>query len=308
MNYQGAAKTKKGSKYGFTVFDLLNYIAFGMFTFICIYPFYFIIINTISSNVLSANGEILFIPRQIQFSNYVQILKLPGMLQAAFISVSRTVLGTVLPVLTSAFLGFMFTQEKMWARKVWYRFILVTMYFSAGLIPWYITMMNLGLVNNFLAYIIPALVQPFSIIMVKTYVESTPKALQDAAEIDGAGTLAVFWRVIFPIITPILATISIFSSVGQWNSFTDTLLLMTNKSLYTLQYILYMYINQSSSLAALIRGSQSINGNAMKAALLQTPTSIRMTVTVIVIFPILMVYPFFQKYFLKGLLIGAIKG
>lgn len=293
---------------GFTAFDLVNYLMFGMFTLLCIYPFYYIIINTISSNVMSADGDIIFYPVGIHFSNYVQIIKIPGLLDAGFISLARTALGTLIPVLASAFLGYMFTQEKMWCRKVWYRFILITMYFSAGLIPWYITMMNLGLINNFLAYIVPAIVQPFNIIMVKTYIESTPRALQDAAEIDGAGTLGIFWRIMLPVITPILATISIFTAVGQWNSFTDTLLLVTDQKLYTLQYILYMYINQSSSLAALIRSSQTISSGAIQAAMMQTPTSVRMTVTVIVVLPILMAYPFFQKYFIKGIMIGAIKG
>jgi ABC-type glycerol-3-phosphate transport system permease component len=182
------------------------------------------------------------------------------------------------------------------------------MYFNAGLIPWYITMMNLGLINNFLAYIVPALVQPFNIIMVKTYIESTPRALQDAAEIDGAGMFGIFWRIILPIITPILATIAIFCAVGQWNSFTDTLLLMTDQKLFTLQFILYQYMNQASSLASLIRSGQSINAGAIQAATMQTATSVRMTVTVLVVLPILLVYPFFQKSFIKGIMIGAIKG
>jgi ABC-type glycerol-3-phosphate transport system permease component len=292
----------------FNLFDILNYAIFGFFTLLCFYPFYYIIINTISNNVLSASGQVMWYPVEIHFTNYIQILKLPGLLQAAFISVARTVLGTIFPVLVSAFLGFMFTQEKMWGRKTWYRYVLITMYFNAGLIPWYLTMMNLGLINNFLAYIVPALVQPFNIILVKTYVESTPKALQDAAEIDGASVLGIFWRIILPIITPILATIAIFSAVGQWNSFYDTLLLMTDQKYFTLQFVLYRYLNQANLLASLIRGSQSISAGVVQAAHAQTAMSVRMTVTVVVVLPILLVYPFFQKYFIKGIMIGAIKG
>jgi ABC-type sugar transport system, permease component len=294
--------------YGDLIFNIINYSIFFILALLCIYPFYYIIINTISSNVLSANGDIIFYPRKIHILNYVQVIKIPGLLQSTFISMSRTALGTVFPVLVSAFMGYMFTQQKMWGRKFWYRFVLVTMYFNAGLIPWYITMMNLGLLNNFLAYIIPVLVQPFNIILVKTFIESTPRALQEAAEMDGAGVIAIFWRIILPITTPILGTIAIFCAVGQWNSFTDTLLLMTDQKLFTLQFTLYQYINQASSLAALIKGSQAISSSTIQAATQQTATSVRMTVSVLVVLPILLVYPFFQRSFVKGIMIGAVKG
>ena len=211
--------------------------------------------------------------------------------------------------MASAFLGFMFTQKKMSHRSFFYRFIVVTMYFNAGLIPMFMTMKTLHLTNTFWVYIIPVIVQPFNIIMVKTYVESIPASLQEAAEIDGAGILAVFFRIILPISTPILATIAIWAAVGQWNSFQDTLIYVTNQKLYSLQYLLYIYINQASSLATVVKSS---SGNAMAAAaslaIKQTPTSIRMTISVVVILPIIFIYPLFQKHFVKGIMIGAVKG
>ena len=196
----------------------------------------------------------------------------------------------------------------MWKRKLWYRFVILTMYFNAGIIPWYITMKNLHLTNNFLAYVLPALVSPFNIILVKTYVESTPKELQDAAEIDGAGTLRVFASVVLPIIKPILATVAIFTAVGQWNSFQDTLLLMTDTKLHTLQFVLYQYINQASSLASLLTSNAGSEAIQQALSTAQTATSVRMTVTIIVVTPILLVYPFFQRFFVKGIMIGAVKG
>jgi multiple sugar transport system permease protein/putative aldouronate transport system permease protein len=202
----------------------------------------------------------------------------------------------------------MFTQERMWLRKIWYRMVLITMYFNAGLIPWYLTMRNLGLVNNFFAYIIPALVSPFNMILVKTYIESTPKELQESAEIDGANIITVFFRIILPIITPILATIAIFSAVGQWNSFYDTLILMTEQKLYTLQFVLYIYMNQATLLANQIRSGIGMTESMMNAATRQTEMSVRLTLTIIVIMPILFVYPIFQRFFVQGLMIGAIKG
>jgi len=180
------------------------------------------------------------------------------------------------------------------------------MYFSAGLIPMFITMKNLHLTNTFWVYIIPSIVQPFNIILVKTYVESIPKSLQEAAEIDGAGILKVFAQIILPTSTPILATIAIFAAVGQWNQFQDTLIYVTEQKLWSLQYLLYTYLNQANSLATLIKNSSS--GSIAALARQQTPTSIRMTVSVIVVLPILCIYPMFQKYFVKGIMIGSVKG
>ena len=169
-------------------------------------------------------------------------------------------------------------------------------------------MRNLHLTNNFLAYVIPSIVQPFNIILIKTYIESTPKELQEAAEIDGAGVLRVFLQVVLPISKPILATVAIFAAVGQWNSFQDTLILMTDDSLYTLQYTLYQYINQASSLAKMVEANAGDLSAVANLATQQTPMSVRMTVSVVVVFPILLVYPIFQRYFVKGIMIGAVKG
>lgn len=289
--------------------DISLYIFFALVTFLCIYPFYYLIINTISANNLSAGGDILFLPKQIHFENYREVFKISGLGRAAAVSFARTVIGTFLAVLASGFLGFMFTQEKMAGRKFLYRFTIITMYFSAGIIPWYITMNNLDLTNNFLAYIIPAMVSPFNIILVKTYVESTPKSLQEAAEIDGANIITVFRRVMIPLCKPILATVAIFSAVGHWNSFQDTLILVTDDKLYTLQYILYKYINQASSLANLIKSNAgSMSSIVGSAATQQTATSVRMTVSVVVVLPIILVYPVFQRFFVKGIMIGSVKG
>ena len=216
-------------------------------------------------------------------------------------------IGTTLSVFASAFLGYLLTKQNMIGHKLVYRFIVVTMYFNAGVIPWYINMMNLHLLNNFLVYILPTIVAPYSIILVKTYVESIPSALEDAAQMDGAGYMARFAWVILPVSLPILATITIFSAVGQWNSFQDTLFLISDKRLYTLQFLLYRYMNEAEALATIIKTAESSELLA-NMTITQTPTSIKMTVSMIVVLPILLVYPYFQKYFVKGIMIGAVKG
>lgn len=290
------------------IFTFLIYLFFILFTLICFYPFYYLIINSISNNELSSLGDIRFLPREIHFENYKSVLKLEGLPLAAMVSVARTVLGTVGTVLVSAFLGFMFTQEKMWNRQFWYRFIIITMYFNAGLIPLFITMKILHLTNNFWVYVLPFIVQPFNIILVKTYIESIPQSLQEAAEMDGANILQVFFKVILPNCTPILATVAIFSAVTQWNSFQDTLIYITDQKLYSLQYLLYTYLNQANSLAQMVKSSGGAISSIAGAATTQTPTSIRMTISVIVVLPIMFIYPLFQRYFVKGIMLGAVKG
>lgn len=306
---RAAVRKRPAPRFGDVSFSTLNYVFFGLFTLICAYPFYFLIINSISSNNLSALGDIRFWPVGIHFDNYSQIFALGGLASAAAVSIARTVLGTACTVLASAFLGFLFTQEKMWKRPFWYRALVVTMYFNAGLIPMYLTMRNLHLTNSFWVYILPAIVQPFNVILVKTYIESLPKSLQEAAEIDGAGPIAIFFRVILPNCTPILATVAIFAAVAQWNSFQDTLIYITDQRLYSLQYLLYTYLNQAASLAQAARDStgQSLSSLA-GAASQQTTTSIQMTISVIVVLPILFIYPLFQRYFVKGIMLGAVKG
>ena len=237
-----------------------------------------------------------------------QVMKINGLVNSCKVSILRTVVGTMFTVVVSGFLGYMFTKETLWKRKFWYRFVVATMYFNAGIIPWFITMRNLHLTNNFWAYIFPVAVQPFYIVLCKTFVESIPKELEEAAVIDGAGTLQIFFKIIIPVIKPIIATVAIFASVAQWNSFQDTLLLVTDPKLYTLQFTLYQYINQASSLKALVNNSTSAAAMAASLAHAQTATSIRMTVSVIVVLPIICVYPVFQRYFTKGIMIGAVKG
>lgn len=297
-------KTSKGDR----TFQVINILIFAIFAIICAYPFYYLIINSISANDLSASGKVNFLPHGFQLENYVKVFQLNGLGTAAMVSLGRTVIGTICTVLASVYLGFMFTQQRMWHRKLWYRFMVITMYFNAGLIPMYMTMKTLHLTNSFWVYIIPVIVQPFNIIMAKTYVESIPPALQEAAEIDGAGTMTVFAKVILPTCKPIMATIAIWSAVGQWNSFQDTLIYITDQKLYSLQYLLYTYLNQASSLATMVQQSGGNVSAVANLATQQTPTSIRMTISVIVVLPILFVYPIFQKSFVKGIMIGSVKG
>ncbi|MGN1203452.1 MAG: carbohydrate ABC transporter permease, partial [Lachnospiraceae bacterium] len=224
-------------------------------------------------------------------------------------SIGRTILGTTLMVAASAFVGYLVTKQQMWKRKFWYRFLVVTMYFNAGTIPWYLNMSMLGLTNNFMAYIIPGIVAPYNIILVKTYIESIPAELEESAFMDGAGYWTIFKKIIWPLCTPILATIAIFGAVGHWNSFTDSLILMQDASnLFTLQHRLYLYLNTSSNIGALMNSgvSSTVGETLMQSAL--NAKVIKYTISMVSIIPILLVYPFMQRYFVKGIMLGAVKG
>ena len=280
---------------------------FTLFTLLCIFPFYYLFINTISANDLVSSGLINFYPRGIHLGNYIALKDVSDLGSSAIVTVLRTIIGTALMVVVSAWAGYLVTKRNMWKRSLWYRSLVIIMYFNAGLIPWYMNMLMLGLTNNFFAYIIPGMVAPYNIILVKTYIESIPSSLEESAIIDGANTPTVFLKIIWPLSTPILATIAIFGAVGNWNSFQDSLLLMSNApKMYTLQHRLYIYLNSSSNLSAVMSGSSGASTQAL-SSLLNTKV-IKYTVSMVTIIPILMVYPFMQRFFVKGIMLGAVKG
>ena len=300
-------KKKRHAGLGEIAFSAGNYLLMLVFTLLCIFPFYYLFINTICDYTLVSKGLITFFPKGIHFANYKKIFEIRGLVNSLMISVARTVLGTFLTLFGTTFLGYAFSRKELWHRTWCYRFVIVTMYFNAGIIPWYINMKNLGLTNNFLAYIIPGIVSPFSLVLFKTYVESIPPSLEESAQLDGAGYMKRYFHLIIPLCKPIIATLAVFSAVGQWNSFTDTLFLMTDTKLYSLQYTLSQYLNESNALAESLRQAAS-DGMQVNLSAVLTPTSVKMTVSMVAVIPILLVYPFFQRYFVNGIMIGAVKG
>ncbi len=293
---------------GDIVFNILNYLFFIVFTLSCIFPFYYIFINTISNNELVKKGVITFLPQQITIQNYIMMANVNDLWNSFVITILRTLIGTVLMVFASALAGYLMTKNEMWHRKLWYRFLVITMYFNAGLIPTYLNLSMLGLTNSFLVYIIPAIVSPYNIILVKTYVESIPGEIEESAFIDGAGYWKIFYKIIWPLSKPILATIAIFGAVGHWNSFQDSLIYNSNSpELYTVQHRLYVYLNQSSNLSAMVNGATSSSDTAALTGAMNTKI-IQYTISMITIIPIMLVYPFMQRYFESGIMLGAVKG
>ncbi|MBP3963849.1 carbohydrate ABC transporter permease [Paenibacillus lignilyticus] len=285
------------------LFDIFNYTVQILFTLMCIYPFYYILIYSFSDPQQALKGVFL-VPRGLSIVNYTTIFKLDNMLHSFGISVLRTVIGTALTIACCTWFAYAVTKNELYLRKYIYRFLVITMYFNAGLIPWYITMKELGLKNNFLLYILPGAVVAYYVVLLKTFIEQLPQALEESAMIDGAGHFKIFTNVIFPLSMPIVATIAVFASVGQWNTWYDNYFLVSSDNLQTLQLILYNYLTDAQRIVASSNMQDLNRGLASKIS----PDSIRITITMVVTLPVMLVYPFLQRYFVKGLMLGAIKG
>lgn len=294
---------KVKNKYDGMIFNIINYSILTLLLVITVYPFYYIFIYSISEASRIHQGITLF-PRGFSLSNYTSVFQLKGFTDAAFISTARTVVGTALTIICSSFFAYLVTKKEMFLRKTVYRFVIISMYFNAGFIPWYLTMKTLGLRNNFLLYILPGAITAFFVILIKTFIEQMPPALEESAKMDGAGYITIFVRIIFPLSKPIIATIAVFCAVGQWNSWIDNFFLVESPKLKTLQLTLYEYLSQAQNIATASARELS-SGQVLKRI---SPEAIKMTMTMVVTLPILVVYPLMQRYFVKGIMMGAIKG
>jgi putative aldouronate transport system permease protein len=284
-----------------TFADFLIGAGMLVYSLLCLYPFYYILIYSISDPNLVVRGVFL-LPAGFSIENYVHLFRQNNILHAAFISLSRSSLGSVMTVFFTSLFSFILIQDVLRFRKFLYRIVVVTMYVSATLIPWYLLMTRLGFKNNFLLYIVPSAINAFYLILIKTYMESIPGSLQESALIDGAGAFRIFASIILPVCKPISATVLIFAAVDQWNTWTDNFYLANIPILQTLQMLLLSFLVEQSSFV------QSAMAKSTMKAPTVTPTSIRMAITMIVTFPVLLVYPIFQRYFVKGIMLGAIKG
>jgi ABC-type glycerol-3-phosphate transport system permease component len=251
---------------------------------------------------------VYLIPRGITMFNIIKVLELKGIGQALLMSVLRTISGTIVIVMCCSFLAYLFTKQEMPLRSFFYRAIIITMYASGGMIPTYLLMRVYGLNNTFLIYILPSAVSAYYVVLIKTFIESLPPSLEESAIIDGAGYTRVYWNIILPLSKPIIATIAVFAAVMHWNSWFDTHIYVTDSNLNTLQYLLYKFLNESNRIAEILKQSTNVRDAQASAGQVLTPKGVRMTVTLLATVPIFLVYPFAQRFFVQGIMIGAIKG
>ncbi len=279
-------------------FDVINYLIMTLVLVVMVFPFLYVI-NYSLSDPSQVSGKFLIYPINPTFDSYVTLLKDPTIWNGVFISVARTVLGTVIMIFFTSMAGYVLTRDDFMVVKYFLRFFIITLYFSSGIIPMYLLIQGLGLTSSFWVYVIPSAVNVFNMILIKTYIESIPKELEEAALIDGANDLYLFFKIMFPISMPVIAAVSLFAAIGQWNSFIDTQFYNAmNPELFPLQYVLY---NSLQTITNIEQYQFEKSPNI-------TPQSLKMAMTVVTVLPIMLVYPFLQKYFMKGLLIGSIKG
>ena len=281
--------------------NILDYILLAVFLFIIVitlYPFLNVLAISFNDPIDTMRNINFIFPREFTVSNYAYVFKENNLIQPLFLSVARTVLGAGIGVICTAMLAYVLSRKDFYFNKVFTVLFVITMYVSGGLIPEYLLLMRtLKMGNNFLVYIVPGLIWVYNLILVRSFIEGLPIALQEAARVDGANDFIIWARIVLPLCKPVLATVALFMAVGQWNSFMDTYLYA--KELPTLQYVLYEIMEKATIKIDPHAAEQ------MKNAV--SPLSVRMAITIIATVPTIIVYPFLQKYFVGGMTVGAVK-
>jgi len=297
--------TKKfsGTPWSDHLFDIIVYIAITVVTIATLYPFLNVLAISFNDSTDSVKGGITIFPRVFTFKNYDTIFAYSGLMTGLKISVLRTIIGTILGLLSASMLAFTLSRVDFQARKFVSTFLALTMYVSGGLIPFYILIKNLDMIGTFGVYVLPSLVSAFNVFIIRSFIDGLPYALQESAKLDGANDFTIYWRVILPLTKPALATIALFLAVGQWNSWFDTYLFNGSKDhLTTLQFELMKVIQSTTT------NADNFRGRNMTQVMAQiSPESVKMAITIVVTVPILIVYPFLQRYFIKGMTLGAVK-
>ncbi len=286
---------------GDMIFDTINTIFMVIFTIIILYPLLNMVAVSFNDGLDALKGGIYLWPRIFTTKNYSTVLSMKNMGNAVRTSVMRTVIGTLSATFVTALLAYILSRKDFLFKKSLSLLYVVTMYVNGGLIPVFLVYKSLGLTNNFLVYVLPGMVPAFSMLVLRTYMNGLPDSLAESAMIDGAGHFTIFFRIILPLCMPVIATVALFTAVGQWNSWFDVMIYnRMSDNLTTLQYELMKLLSSVTN--------QKSNSEVMKNATgTVTPTSVRAAATVVTSLPIIILYPFLQRYFVAGLTIGGVK-
>ena len=291
-------RTKKANKA--TAFDYILLLFFVFMIVITLYPFLNVLAISFNDPMDTMRNVNFIIPRKFTLSNYVYIFTENDLFSPLLMSVARTLVGTALGVLCTAMLAYVLSRKDFYFNKLFTVLFIITMYVSGGMIPEYLLLTRtLKMSNSFWVYIIPGIIWVYNVILMRSFIDGLPPALQEAARIDGANDFTIWLKVILPLCTPVLATVALFVAVGQWNSFMDTYLYA--RDLPTLQYVLYEIMEQ----ATIQIDPHAANVDQIANSV--SPLSVRMAITIVATVPILIVYPFLQKYFVGGMTLGAVK-
>lgn len=284
-----------------TVFVVCNTLFMILFVVITLYPVLNTLAISFNDGTDALRGGIYLWPRKFTLQNYTTVLQKNNLITGAYVTVARTVIGTALALAANSLLAFIVSRKRFLFKRQLSLFWVVTMYVNGGLIPTFLLYKNLGLTNSFWVYVIPGMMGAFNMLVIRTYMNGIPDSLEESAQLDGAGYMTIFVKIISPLCKPVYATVALFVAVGQWNSWFDAMLYnRMSDNLTTLQYELMKLLSSVTN--------QSASAEAMKNAVgTVTPTSVRAAATIITMLPIICLYPFLQRYFVAGLTIGGVK-
>lgn len=283
---------------GSTIFDIFNYILLFLLAFSTLYPFWYVLVKSIVPFNVLINSKFLIIPREITFDAYKYIFSTDKMLNSLVISIEVTVIATVYQLAVTAMAAYALSKRDLPGRKLIFGMIIFTMFFSGGLIPSYLLNKSLGLINNMLVMILPGAVSTYNLIVMRSFFESLPAEIEESARVDGASYMYIFTKIVIPCSMSSVATIGLFIAVAVWNSWYTPMLYLNKRELWPMALVLrdILVNSETDNIAS---GYQSSN--------YMLSDSVKMATVVVAIVPIIIVYPFLQKYFVKGVMVGAVK-
>ena len=282
-------------------FDTINLLLLGLITLVTLYPFYYVLIASFNEGMDTAKGGLYLYPRAFTLDNYLYFFQEPKWTGAFFITMLRTVVGTALSVLFTSLVAYGLAKPDLIFRKLYFALVVIAMNVSGGLVAYYVILRGLGLINTFAVYVVPSMLNLFFLLIAVSFFREIPPELGESARIDGAREWTVLLRIVLPVSLPLVATMCLFLGVGQWNSWVDSAYFVQDQHLRTLAYRMMEVINQTM----MPTDSQA----AQYTSKLQvTQFSVQATAMVIAVFPVMCVYPFLQKYFVQGMMLGSVKG
>lgn len=288
-------------------FDIINACVLVAIAFTMAYPFINILAISLNDAMDTQRGGIYFLPRKFTLESYAVILKTPSLVNATFVTLQRTIIGTALTVFCSSMFAYVFTfKNYILYRPMKWIFFAAMFFGGGGIIPTYMLYKNIGILDNFAVYVVPSIINLFFVLVIRTYFMQLPSGLTESAMLDGANELVIFFKIVFPLSAPIIAYITLNAAVYQWNSWQDTLFYTNGGSLKSLQYVMMEVMLKSEATKMLSREMMRLRQMGIRNMV--DPKSVRMAITVLVTAPILCIYPFLQKYFIKGIMIGSMKG
>jgi putative aldouronate transport system permease protein len=290
---------------GEITFDTLNGLFMILVAVIMIYPFWYVLVYAFNTSSNAAAGGLWLWPREFTLGNIAYVIGRSNVQRAYIVTIARTIAGPVLHLLVTGLAAYSLSKRQLPGRKAITYYLIVPMFLGAPLVATYVLYARIGLMNNFLVYILPGAFSFFMMAIARALFEEMPASLEESAKMDGAGYLRIFFRLVLPLSTPIVATILIFSAVGNWLDFFTNYIFVQTPKLATLQYLLFLIVNQNQASQGMM-GPMKIETEAMGEIKISTET-IKATTLVVITLPIIFIYPFFQGYIIKGLLIGSIK-